>query len=54
MSFLMLRTREWAIIGNSLMNEIQNQDIPKKTKVGRIITKLKWLWNGHIFRKTDG
>ena len=50
------RAMERAILGISLRDKIQNNEIRRRTGVAdvvRRITTLKWNWAGHIARTTD-
>ncbi|CAH2240791.1 jg2491 [Pararge aegeria aegeria] len=51
------RTIERDMLGVSLLDQIKNEEIRKRTRVTEIaqrVAKLKWQWAGHIARRTDG
>ncbi|CAH2228990.1 jg26095 [Pararge aegeria aegeria] len=51
------RAMERAILGESLRDQIRNEEIRRRTRVTDIAqrgAKLKWQWAGHIARRTDG
>ena len=51
------RAMERAMLGVFLRDRLRNEYIRKRTKVTDIalrICRLKWLWAGHIARRTDG
>ncbi|CAH2269526.1 jg19074 [Pararge aegeria aegeria] len=46
-----------AMLGVSLRNRIRNEEIRRKPKVtvtAQQVANLKWQWEGHIARRTDG
>ncbi|CAH2267856.1 jg12933 [Pararge aegeria aegeria] len=48
---------ETALLGVSLRDQIRNEEIRRRTRVTDIaqpFAKLKWQWEGHIARRTDG